>query len=587
MSTASTSRRAPAAFVLVLLAALLAQLLPGVQAPAEAAAFRPGMIMSDGVFNNSASMSANDVQTFLNQKGASCVASAAGIPCLKDFRQSTPTRAATPRCATYSGAANESAATIIQRIGTACGINPQVLLVLLQKEQSLVTASGAALTPRKYQIATGFGCPDGAPCDDTYYGFFNQVYNAASQFRRYAQNPYGYAHVAGRTQAVRLHPNAACGSATVYIENQATASLYNYTPYTPNGALLAGRPDGCSSYGNFNFAKFFTDWFGSTQYETFGGIGALYAANKALLGSPTSNEVPGLVRGGALQRFTNGTIYWTPAARAFIVRGGIATGWGLTGWEGGVLGYPASAEKTLTRLKGSVQTFEGGYMYWSPVGGAQPVRGAIASRWAALGWESSWLGYPVTAQRGLRDGGLVQSFEAGHMYWSRVGGAQTLSIPFATRWASLGWESGPLGYPITSERAISRGAVQSFEGGSLYKTPANGIQPVRGGIMTWWAARGWEAGSFGYPTTGERTGLRAGGAVQNFERGAVYWTPMYGAKGVNGAILTAWGAGGWENGRLGYATSEPTVSGTTTTQAFEGGRITHDGRTGKTSITYR
>ena len=54
----------------------------------------------------------------------------------------------------------------------------------------------------------------------------------------------------------------------MYIQNQATAGLYLYTPYRPNAAALAnlyGTGDGCSSYGNRNFWRMFTDWFGSTS----------------------------------------------------------------------------------------------------------------------------------------------------------------------------------------------------------------------------------------------------------------------------------------------------------------------------------
>jgi hypothetical protein len=52
----------------------------------------------------------------------------------------------------------------------------------------------------------------------------------------------------------------------VFIENQATAGLYNYTPYTPNDAALNnmyGTGDACSSYGNRNFWRIYTDWFGN------------------------------------------------------------------------------------------------------------------------------------------------------------------------------------------------------------------------------------------------------------------------------------------------------------------------------------
>ena len=64
----------------------------------------------------------------------------------------------------------------------------------------------------------------------------------------------------------------------MYIRNQATAALYIYTPYRPNqGALnnLYGTGDSCSSYGNRNFWRMFTDWFGSTKTPPNHGLIAI------------------------------------------------------------------------------------------------------------------------------------------------------------------------------------------------------------------------------------------------------------------------------------------------------------------------
>ena len=164
----------------------------------------------------------------------------------------------------------ERASTIIYKVAQACGINPQVLIVMLQKEQGLVTHTWPS--DWRYTIAMGQGCPDTAACDTRYYGFFNQVYGAAWQLKRYANPPgtsqYFTWYAPGNTWNVRYHPNEACGSAPVYIQNQATANLYYYTPYQPNAAALRagyGEGDGCSAYGNRNFFQYFTDWFGSTQ----------------------------------------------------------------------------------------------------------------------------------------------------------------------------------------------------------------------------------------------------------------------------------------------------------------------------------
>lgn len=252
--------------VLVALAAVIASDV-AVPAPAQAAdpsAFRPGSLISDSLFFDGGAMTAADVQSFLNSKGAACTA---GGLCLKNYVTSSSSQPAEAGlCAAYTGAGAETAAQIIARVGAACGVSQKALLVTLQKEQGLVTTTSP--TESRYRTAMGFGCPDTAPCDAQYYGFFNQVYRAARQFKRYAASPQSYSYRAGRTNNVLFHPNGACGSSPVYIENQATAGLYTYTPYQPNAAALGnlyGTGDGCSAYGNRNFWRDYTDWFGSTQ----------------------------------------------------------------------------------------------------------------------------------------------------------------------------------------------------------------------------------------------------------------------------------------------------------------------------------
>ncbi|MCU1523852.1 MAG: hypothetical protein JWO18_746 [Microbacteriaceae bacterium] len=242
--------------------------LPSLASPQKAEAavgsqFNPGMILSDALFYDGGAMSIGTVQNFLDSQVRTC---RAGYTCLKDYRQDTPNKAAVAgRCAAYQGLANESAAQIIARVGAACGISQKALLVLLEKEQGLVSSTAPSAT--KYKIATGYGCPDTAACDTTYYGFFNQIWMASLQFKIYLTSPSSFNIRAGRVNQVRFSPNAACGSSAVFVQNAATAGLYNYTPYQPNAAALAnlyGTGDGCSSYGNRNFWRTFSDWFGAT-----------------------------------------------------------------------------------------------------------------------------------------------------------------------------------------------------------------------------------------------------------------------------------------------------------------------------------
>ncbi|MET0830376.1 MAG: hypothetical protein ABWY26_12690 [Microbacterium sp.] len=231
---------------------------------ATASDFDPANIISDAVFFNGADMGAAAVQDFLNKQHQGCKA---GYTCLRDYKQSTPDRGGDAMCDSYQGAANETAATIVFKVGRACGINPKVLLVTLEKEQSLL--SHTSPSQARYNIAMGYACPDTAACDAQYFGFFNQVYKAAWQLKRYG-NPAGTAEYftwfpVGKSAPVRFHPNAACGSASITIKNKATAALYYYTPYQPNTAALNnlyGTGDSCSAYGNRNFWRMFTDWFG-------------------------------------------------------------------------------------------------------------------------------------------------------------------------------------------------------------------------------------------------------------------------------------------------------------------------------------
>jgi hypothetical protein len=60
----------------------------------------------------------------------------------------------------------------------------------------------------------------------------------------------------------------------VNVQNQATANLYNYTPYQPNAGTVAhpsapAKP--CSAYGNLNFWRIYTAWFGSPLEVRFSG----------------------------------------------------------------------------------------------------------------------------------------------------------------------------------------------------------------------------------------------------------------------------------------------------------------------------
>jgi uncharacterized protein with LGFP repeats len=308
-------------------------------------------------------------------------------------------------------------------------------------------------------------------------------------------------------------------------------------------------------------------------------------AEEGPLGYPTTDSQGPLRDNWFFQAFENGSLYTDGnTGDVFEVAGNVRSRWGTLGWEKGPLGYPTDDLVCGLRNGGCFQPFQGGLVYQASAAGTHATWGAVLSRFASWGYEAGPLGYPTADPGcGLPGGGCFQLFQGGSIYWSAVTGAQVVRGALRDRWGALGWERGVLGYPTTSEACglPGGGCFQQFQGGSLYWSPATGAQLVRGAIRTTWGALGWERGVLGYPTTSEACGLRDGGCFQQFQGGSVYWSARSGAQPIGGALRTAWGAQGWERGALGYPTSAeyPVPGGRA--QRFQGGTLTWVAATGR------
>ncbi|MDQ4137236.1 MAG: hypothetical protein M3116_00105 [Actinomycetota bacterium] len=555
---------------------------------ANASAFDPGNIIDDQIFFDSGTMSEADIQAFLNSKVPSC---RSGYTCLKDYRESTRTIPATPMCGQYDGAASESAARIIYKVALACGINPKVLIVVLQKEQGLVTSTGPGA--RAYRSAMGAGCPDTAACDANYYGFFNQMHYGAYLMKRYTQpkgTGYGTAYSSrfdlmypvGKTTNIQYNPNAGCGTKPVYIANQATHVLYVYTPYTPNQAALNagyGIGDSCSAYGNRNFFFYFSDWFGSTRYQPYqldGEIKATYlrlGGEAGYLGRPIANPVCGLTDGGCYQAFRGGQIHWSAKTGAHATDGGMLAAWKRVGMEAGKLGYPLMEPVCGLAQGGCYQDFQGGGIHWTAATGAHATEGAIRTKWRDLGWEGSFLGYPTTDWTcTTTNAGCFQDFQGGTITWTSASGAVTIDGAIRAAWRSAGAGTGTLGYPAGAAACGLRdgACVQDFQKGSLVWTAAKGTLLIGGPIWATWTKLGAEGGALGYPLQA----ADSTGSLQLFEGGEIRWNSTTGAHGfLNKAIKTAYDALKGASGYLRQPTSSTACTGTGCTQTFQGGTL--------------
>ncbi|WP_442942902.1 alpha/beta hydrolase-fold protein [Nocardia sp. NBC_01503] len=232
---------------------------------------------------------------------------------------------------------------------------------------------------------------------------------------------------------------------------------------------------------------------------------------------------------------------------------------------------------------GVAQDFRNGVVFYSPATGAQPITGAIAGSYSGLNGAASGLGFPTGGEQPLPDGrGRFQSFQSGSMYWTPQTGAQMVRGAILDQWGKQGFERGPAGYPNGPEAATPNrdGVVQGFENGPIYFSPKSGAHLVQGLILGRYAQIGFENSPFGFPT-GEEQPLKDLGRFLSFEGGNIYWSPLSGAWGVRkGPIMDAWGAQGFENGGLGFPIGdEGTNPNGSVQQAFQGGSVVQqDGR---------
>ena len=65
---------------------------------------------------------------------------------------------------------------------------------------------------------------------------------------------------------------------------------------------------------------------------------------------------------------------------------------------------------------------------------------------------------------------------------------------------------------------------QNYQGGAIIYSPATGAHLSVGGIRTIWASTGYESGRLGYPTS-EEYATANGGVAQNYQGGVINLSP--------------------------------------------------------------
>ncbi len=166
----------------------------------------------------------------------------------------------------------------------------------------------------------------------------------------------------------------------------------------------------------------------------------------------------------------------------FQVGGDIGAKWQSLGAAGGILGAATTNEMGTPDGVGRYNHFVNGSIYWTPQLGAHEIHGAIVAKWASMGWEKSSLGYPTTDETGTPDGvGRYNHFQNGSIYWTPTTGAFEVEGLIRAKWAELGWEKGPLGYPISDEFQDGNYRRSNFQRGFIRWSAVEGalvtVQP--------------------------------------------------------------------------------------------------------------
>lgn len=124
---------------------------------------------------------------------------------------------------------------------------------------------------------------------------------------------------------------------------------------------------------------------------------------------------------GYFLRYEKGWVYYNPKLnKAFAIWGDIMKKWSEAGYETGWLGFPITDHTPTPNRSGFFVAFDNGSIYNNPQTGSHFVGGAFREEWARRGWENSAdLGFPKTDEVEIFINGYTryQQFEKGTLFW--------------------------------------------------------------------------------------------------------------------------------------------------------------------------
>jgi hypothetical protein len=198
---------------------------------------------------------------------------------------------------------------------------------------------------------------------------------------------------------------------------------------------------------------------------------SLDLATRQSLGLPITDSIATGDGTGRWAHFEHGSIIWSPSAGAHYLQDVIDHKWTSYGWDVlNLLGYPTT-DTVVSAGDQRYNDFQHGTISWSPAHQALQLNGAIWDKWRNAG-RGSTLGEQTTDETPVWARAQFVLFDHGAIYVNPGTSKDVCLVKgvIYDKWASMGLENSPLGYPKTDERPLPGSPtdrVQYFDGGEI------------------------------------------------------------------------------------------------------------------------
>jgi uncharacterized protein with LGFP repeats len=324
-------------------------------------------------------------------------------------------------------------------------------------------------------------------------------------------------------------------------------------------------------------------------YDKWNSLGGLQSD----LGGPVQDTTA--VDDGQLTRFKHGTVGWSPATDAHVLRTlkdlwndqGLyiaATGQSLPATIG-ILGFPTMDETDTADGRAQFCEFQNGTGIHINGGDAVEIHGPIRDLWLSEGGFSNPLGLPTSSVLSTPDGtGQYSFFENGAIGATAANGAHAIAPGvILDLWSS---HINDLGMPTTDQAQSAHDLgvrYQGFQTGLVFVSYGAGgklglsylAQEIHGPIWQKWVELGGLDSNLGAPVTGETATADGAGSYAYFEGGSIFCKVGQDAHVLMGAVSDKFFLMGAETSYLGFPTTDTvaTRDGRGLWAQFEGGDI--------------